>query len=104
MNYHSLRLLRVVPPVLQALVTLAVRVLLRLLFLRQVPLAVRNHLAHVIDVVLVVLGGILLGVLFQDGDDLAPGFVSGSAKCTGLASFAFSFPFFAFSLSLEVRT
>lgn len=59
------------PPILQAAIALAVRVPLGLLLLREVPLAVRDDAAHVVDVVLVVLGRVLLGVLFQDLDDLA---------------------------------
>jgi len=58
-------------PVLQRLRTLAVRVLLRLAFLRQVPLVVRHHLAHVLQVVVVVFAGVFLRVLLQDLDDLA---------------------------------
>lgn len=47
------------------------RVLLGLALLRQVALAVRHDLAHVVDVVLVVPAGILVRVLLQDGDDVA---------------------------------
>jgi hypothetical protein len=42
------------------------------------PLAVRNDLAHVINVVLLVLAGVLLGVLLQDGDNLAAAIVPDS--------------------------
>lgn len=58
-------------PVLQALITLATRVLLRFLFLREVSLAIGGNLPHVVDVVLIVLAGIFLGVLLQNSDDFA---------------------------------
>lgn len=59
-------------PVLQALVAITVCVLLGLLFLRQMAFIVRSYLAHMCQVVLVVLRGVLLGILFQDLDNLAP--------------------------------
>lgn len=65
------RFLRIVAPILQTPRALALRIFLRLLLLRQVPLAVRHDAAHVVDVVLVVLVGVLFGVLFEDGDDFA---------------------------------
>ena len=58
-------------PVLQTLVALAIRVLLRLLLLRQMPLAVRNDLAHVGQVFFIVLLRVFLWILLQDLDDLA---------------------------------
>jgi hypothetical protein len=58
-------------PILQALITLTVRILLRLLFLRQVPLTIRHNLPHVVNVILVVLARVFLGILFQDSNDLA---------------------------------
>lgn len=67
----NLTLLRIMPPILQALRTLALRVLLRLVLLRQMPFTVRHDLAHVVDVVLVVFFRVLLRVLFEDGDDFA---------------------------------
>lgn len=62
-------------PILQTLITLTLRILLRLLLLRQMPLTIRHHLAHVIDILLLVLFRIFLGVFLQDGDDFSPGFV-----------------------------
>ena len=59
-------------PVLQTPRGLAIGILLRLLFLRKVPLAVRDHTPHVRYVVLVIMLGVLLRVLLQDLDDLAP--------------------------------
>lgn len=70
-----LSLLRIMSPILQTLITLTTRILLRLLLLRKMPLAVRHNLSHVIYVILVVLAGVLFRVLLQDGDDLAPGVV-----------------------------
>lgn len=58
------------PPILQALVTLTLRVSLRLLLLRQMSLAVCRDTAHVGDVVSVVARGVFLGVLAQDFDHL----------------------------------
>jgi len=46
-------------------------ILLGLLLLRKMAFAVRNDLSHVRQVVLIVLLVVLLGVLFQDLDDLA---------------------------------
>jgi hypothetical protein len=59
-------------PVLQTLVTFTVSILLRLLLLRKMPLAVCNHLAHVVNVVLLVLAGIFFRILLENLDDLAP--------------------------------
>jgi hypothetical protein len=70
------------PPVFQTLITLAVRVLLSLLFLRKMSLAVRNNLAHVVNVILLVLARILLGVLLQNCDDLASRFVTNGFAAT----------------------
>lgn len=58
-------------PVLQALRALAVRVLLCLAFLSEMALVVRDDLAHVLDVVFLVLAWILLRVLLEDCDDFA---------------------------------
>lgn len=66
------------PPILQTLITLTIRILLRLLLLRKMSLAVRNDLAHVINVVLLILVGVLLGILLQDGNNLAAAIVSDS--------------------------
>lgn len=53
------------------LIRLARMILLGLLLLRKMAFAVRNDLSHVRQVVLIVLLVVLLGVLFQDLDDLA---------------------------------
>ena len=65
------RLLRIVTPIPKRARRFAIRVLLRLALLRQMPLAVRHHLAHVLDVVFLVLLRVLLRVLLEDRDDLA---------------------------------
>jgi hypothetical protein len=65
------RLLRIMPPILQALVTPALRILLRLLLLREVSLTITHHLAHVLQVLIIVLLGVPLRVLLQDLDYLA---------------------------------
>ena len=66
-----LRLLGIVTPVLQRPSTLRVRVLLCFALLRQVALVVRDDLAHVREVVFVVLAWVLLWILLEDGNDLA---------------------------------
>ena len=66
-----LRLLRIVAPVLQALVRLAVRVPLCGALLREMPLVVGHDLPHVGDVVLLILVWIFVGVLLQDFNNLA---------------------------------
>jgi hypothetical protein len=58
-------------PILQTLITLTIRILLRLLLLRQMPLAIRSHAAHMRDVIFVVSRGVFLRVLLQDLDDFA---------------------------------
>ena len=58
-------------PILQRPRTPTLRILLRLPLLRQMPLAISNSLAHVIDVLLVVLVRIAFGILLQDCNDLA---------------------------------
>ena len=67
----SLRLLRVMSPILQTFRTPTLRVLLRLTFLRKVALVIRDDLAHVLDVFFVVFARIFLWVLLQDLNDLA---------------------------------
>lgn len=58
-------------PILEALRTATVRILLRLAFLRQVTLIIGDDLAHVLDVLFVVLARVFLRVLLQDLDDFA---------------------------------
>lgn len=54
-------------PILERLIGLAFGVLCRSLgLLSHVPLAVRDHLAHMSDVVFLVLVWVLLGVLLED--------------------------------------
>lgn len=62
-------LLGVVTPVFQALVALAIRVLLRLVLLRKMPLAVCYHLAHVVNVFLFILVRVLLRIVLQYSND-----------------------------------
>ena len=59
------------PPILQTLITLTIRILLRLLLLRQMALTIRNYFAHVINIILLILAWILFGVLVKNSDDLA---------------------------------
>ena len=66
------------PPILQRLITLALGVLLRFPLLCQMPLVIRHHLAHVGNIFLFILVGILLGILLQDLDDLATTVSAGS--------------------------
>jgi hypothetical protein len=68
----SSTLLRIVAPILQAPITLAARVVLRFLLLREMAFAVRDHAAHVGEVVLVVFRGVLLWVFAQDVNYLSP--------------------------------
>jgi hypothetical protein len=63
-------------PVLQALIALAIGILFRLLLLSKMSLAVRHNLSHMIDIILVVFAGILLGIFFQDSNDFAAGVVA----------------------------
>lgn len=56
-------------PVLQGLSTFAIWILLRLPFLCKVALVVSYHLAHVANIVFVVLAGVFLRVLLQDLND-----------------------------------
>lgn len=63
-------------PILQTPRTLAIRIPLRLLLLRQVTFAVRHHFAHVVDVVLVVLLRVTFGVFLKDGYDFAAAIAS----------------------------
>jgi hypothetical protein len=67
---HS-SLLRIVTPVLQTLIALAIRILLRLLLLRKMPLTIRHYLTHMINIFLLVFTSVFRWVLLQDGDDLA---------------------------------
>ena len=59
-------------PVLQTFVRVALCVLLGLLFLSEMSFVVSCDLSHVGNVVLVVFGWILFGVLFEDCDDFPP--------------------------------
>ena len=58
-------------PVFQALIALAVGILLCLFLLGQVSLAVRGHSPHMINVILIVVAWVFLRILLQDLDDLA---------------------------------
>lgn len=58
-------------PILQTLITFAIGVLLCLLFLSKMPLAIRHDLPHMIDVVLLILAGVLLGILLENRNNLA---------------------------------
>lgn len=58
-------------PILQRLVALAVGILLRFLLLCQMSLTVRDHLPHVLKILVVVLIWLFTGILVEDIDDLA---------------------------------
>ena len=58
-------------PILQRSCAPALWILLRLSLLRQMPLAISNSLAHVIDILLVVLVRIAFRILLQDRNNLA---------------------------------
>lgn len=70
-SQRILSFLGIMSPVLQTLIALTTRIMLSLLLLRKMPFAVRNDFAHVINIVLLVLAGILFGILLQNGDDSA---------------------------------
>jgi hypothetical protein len=59
------------PPILQTPITPTLRILLRLLLLRQMTFTVCHYAAHVGDIVLVVFRRVLGRVLLQDRDDSA---------------------------------
>lgn len=61
----------IMPPILQRLITLTIRILLRRLLLRQMPFTIRHYLAHMIDVFVRVPRGVFGRVVFEDGDDFA---------------------------------
>jgi hypothetical protein len=69
-------------PILQALVTLTIRILFRLLLLRQMALAICHNLPHMNNIILIVLARIFLGVLLQNGNDLAAGIVANGFPAT----------------------
>ena len=58
-------------PILQALRTLTIRILLGLALLRQMPLAIGDYFPHMRDILLVILVRIFVGILPQDLDNLA---------------------------------
>ena len=66
----DLCLSRIVSPIHQALEAIAVGVLLGLPLLGEMPFVVGSNSAHMGQIILIVLLGILLGVLLQDLNDL----------------------------------
>ena len=58
-------------PILQALVTIAVDILFRILLLSQVSLVISCDFPHMFQIILGILGGIFLRVLLQDLYDLS---------------------------------
>jgi hypothetical protein len=66
-------------PVLQTLVTLTIRILLRLILLSQMSLTVSHNLLHMIDIILSVLARIFLGVLLQNCNNIAARVVTDSS-------------------------
>lgn len=62
-------------PILQAFIALTVRILLRLLLLRKMSLTIRNHLSHMIDIVLLILALVFLRILLEYCNNLATGIV-----------------------------
>lgn len=92
---YELRLLRIMSPVLQTLVGVAASVLFGLLLLGEVPLVVCCHLSHMGDIILVILGRVLFGILLEDLNNLTTtGNVSKSPRLGRLVS-----PFVAYALS-----
>ncbi|KNG49180.1 fungal specific transcription [Stemphylium lycopersici] len=73
--YPTLCLQRIVAPVLQIIVALTLGVLFGPFFLRYMSLAVRDHLSHMVNIILLIFAWMLLRVLRQDGNDAAPGLV-----------------------------
>jgi len=59
-------------PVLQRAIAVTVGILLGLFFLRQVTLVVGGNPSHVLQIIRIIFGGILLGILFQDFNNLSP--------------------------------
>lgn len=59
-------------PILETLIALAVGVLFRLLLLRKVPLAVSNHLPHMVNIILIILVKVLFRVLLQYSNNFTP--------------------------------
>lgn len=66
-----LRFQSIMPPVLQRLIAVTVRVLFRLFFLREMALVIGSHASHVLKILIIVFGRIFLGILLQDLDYLA---------------------------------
>lgn len=79
---YELRLLSIMTPILQALIAVAVGVLLGFLLLGEMPLVIGGNFAHVIDVVLVISGWVFLGILLQDLDNLTT--TADISTCWGL--------------------
>lgn len=69
--WRSLLLQRVMPPVFEGFVALAVGILLGLLFLGQMTLAIRDHLAHMPEVRLIISRGVPIWVLLENINNLA---------------------------------
>lgn len=75
---------RIVSPVLQALVAVAISVLLGMLFLSEMAFVIRSNSTHVCKIILIVLGWIFLWVLLQDFNDF-PTTIQESAGRTTVA-------------------
>ena len=54
------------PPVLQALRTLTIRILFGLALLRKMSLAIRHYFPHMRYIILVILFRVLVGILLQN--------------------------------------
>lgn len=69
--FVSSRLKCIMSPILRTLITLAIRILLGHFLLREMSLAIRDNVPHMIHVVLVIRLCIFLWVLIQNVDDCA---------------------------------
>ena len=86
---HSV-LERIMTPVLQAFIAVAVGVLFGLLLLCQMPLVVCSYTAHMRKVIFIILGRILFRILLEDFDDLpatSPQIRRGAEQCYGHSPF-----------------
>jgi hypothetical protein len=76
-----------VTPILQTLVALAIRIFLGLFLLSKVPLTVCYHLAHVVNVFLLIFISVFLWILLQDSDNLPARIMANlPCGCTKLAN------------------
>lgn len=71
-TYHNdLLLQNIMPPILQGPITLTPRITLRLLLLRQMPLTIRHHLPHMLNIMLRIPLWVPIRIMRKDIDDTA---------------------------------